>query len=363
MIKKTTLDFANVDIEEYLYPRIPVRFQDTDPREFEAFIGLIFEANGYSLNQTTYSPEFGADLLVEFQGESTAIQVRRYHEGHKVGIQDLKQLAAAQEYYRCANAMMVTTSSFDQQAKRFATDKELILWDWYRLHQMIADTFLEGSYDQYYEKYPVVQQSDDTNLSLRLVSIELAGRKLSLDGRTIVHAELENKSNQPLQVYCDLPVYITHERKQFNALEFTSDSFHRGEVLNQAVVPISFVFSARHLTKYHRQDRVLLRVHAIKTGEVHVLEQKMKRLKKECFFITFGFGRDSAAYVDMVRFRDEYLSRGYVGRLLIDLYYMMSRRLVSEISRIPYADRFIKPLLMSVVSFCRLFLTSREEQN
>ena len=85
MIRKVTLDFKEVDVEEYLYPRIPVRFQGTDPRAFEDFIAHLFIVNGYSLKEASYSPDFGADLIVDYEGESTAVQIKRYHESHKVG--------------------------------------------------------------------------------------------------------------------------------------------------------------------------------------------------------------------------------------------------------------------------------------
>ncbi len=352
MIRKATLDFKEVDIEEYLFPRIPVRFQGTDPREFEDFIAHFFVVNGYTLKEVKYSPDFGADLIVSDEGETIAVQIKRYHESHRVGISEVQQLIGARSYYRCDRAIMITTSSFNRMAKNLAENEEVVLWDWYHLHQTIADTFLEGNYDLYFEKYPVTAEVVGAELSLRLISVDLTRGKFSLEGKTTVHAELENKSEQPLNVYCDLPTYVTHQRQQYAALEWTSDSFRKGEIYGKAIVPISFSFSNKQLTKYHRQDRVILKVHSIVSGETVVLEQKMKKLKKECFFITFGFGRDSLEHQMMIRFRDEKLSHHFVGRMLISGYYTLSRRAVSLVSQIPYADRLLRPVLRLLVQFC-----------
>ena len=349
MIRKATLDFKEVDIEEYLFPRIPVRFQGTDPREFEDFIAHFFETNGYSLREARYSPEFGADLIVDYEGESFAVQIKRYHESHKVGVAEVKQLGGARDYYRCDRAIMITTSSFDRLAKKYANEEEVLLWDWYQLHQFIADTFLEGNYEHYFEKYPVTAQVQGSDLSLRLISIDLTRSKLSLDGKTTVHAELENQSEQPLNVYCDLPSYVTHQRNQYQAIEWAAGSFRKGEIYGKAVVPLAFSFSNKHLSKYHRQDRVILKVHSMISGESFLLEQKMKKLKKECFFITYSFTRDSAEYEAMIRFREEKLTTHAAGRSLIASYYSVSRHLVSWISQIPYMDLLLRPLLRLLV--------------
>ena len=272
---------------------------------------------------------------------------------------EIKQLVGARSYYRCDNAMMITTSSFDAAARKTADEEEIIIWDWHRLHQTIADTFLEGNYQLYFEKYPVALQPVDADLGFRLISIDLTRRKLSLEGRTIVHAELENRSDEPLQVYCDLPVYVTHQRRQFSALAWTPESFSKGEIYGKAVVPISFSFSNKQLSKYHRQDRIILKAHSIVSGETVIMEQKMKKLKKECFFITLTYGRDSQIYTDMITFREEVLLKKSFGRLLVRGYYGLSRRLVSELSRLPFASSILKPFLWVIVSFCRLFIDRR----
>ncbi len=54
MITKMSINFNEIEIEGFLQKAIPVRFHDTDPHEFEQFIGYLFEQNGYTLEQTIY---------------------------------------------------------------------------------------------------------------------------------------------------------------------------------------------------------------------------------------------------------------------------------------------------------------------
>ena len=157
-------------------------------------------------------------------------------------------------------------------------------------------------------------------------------------------------------------MYLTHQRHQFSAKSWSPDSFRSGEIKGKARVKLGFNFPSKYLSKYHRQDRIVLKVHSIVTGDVIELEQKLKNLKKECFFITFGFGRQSQAYHQMIQFRDTVLQSSVAGRIFIAIYYTVSRSSVGWISRVPYASKLLTPFLRVIVLLCGSWLRYRQNQ-
>jgi hypothetical protein len=347
------MDFQEIDIENYLFAAIPVRFQDTDPKDFEDFIAFLFLENGYKLEQTPYSADFGADLIVEFDGVRTAVQVKRYYESHKIGVQEINQVIGAKEYYSCDAAMMITTSSYTKAGKELGPSANVIMWDWYRLNKAIQDTFLEGlDYYEFFKRYPVAENASTVDIVFKLSSIELANNNQDQEGNSIIRGELKNQSNQNIRVYCELPVYITHKRKQFTALDWTSESFKSGVIYSQASVDLVFCFSKRQLFQLHKKDRVIITLHLVPGNEQIILEEKVKNLKEECFLVTFYFGRASQIYHDMIAFRDQILTKSWLGRRFISLYYLASPTVIKVLAGSPKIAKWLKPLVSGMVEFC-----------
>lgn len=283
------LDFKQVDIEDFLFASLPIRFQDTEPADFENFISHLFSTNGYTLIQTSYSADFGAHIIVFRDGVKTAVQIRRYHEAHKVGTTDVRQIIGAQEYYNCQQAMVVTTSSYQPSAREMARQHEVILWSWQRLSKAITDTFLEGlDYYEYFENYATSVESTKYRLTFNLLKIEFKEREGEGEQPgTIVQAQITNETDETIRVHCDLPVYITRARKQYAALGWTEDSFISGEIHPRSTVELGFYFAGRQLSKYHKKDRLILSMHIMPQGEKVMLQQKLKHLKKTCYLVTF----------------------------------------------------------------------------
>ena len=350
------MDFQTIDIENYLFAAIPVRFQDTDPKDFEDFVAFLFLENGYKLEQTPYSADFGADLIVEFDGVRTAVQVKRYYESHKIGVQEINQVIGAKEYYSCDAAMMITTSSYTKAAKELGPSANVIMWDWYRLNKAIQDTFFEGlDYYEFFKRYPVAEPETTVDITFKLVSIDLSNTNPDKDENSIIYAELKNESIQNLRVYCELPVYITHQRKQFSALDWTSDSFKSGVIYSHASVDLGFYFSPRQLKSIHKKDRVIITVHLVPSNDQIILEEKVKSLSEQCFFITFYFGRTSDLYRQMISFRDDILAKYWIGRKFISMYYPISKIAVNKLSDKPKLAASFKPVILSLVRFCLWF--------
>ncbi len=346
------MNFEEIDIQAFLYSAVPTRFQDTDPRDFEDFVGRLFEDNGYLLEQTSYSADFGADLIVELDGTRTAVQVKRFHEAHKVGVPEINQVIGAQQYYHCDQGMVITTSSYTSSARELAEKAEILLWDWYRLLQALADTYWGGlDYFEYYRRNPAQVKAGDVGLVFRLTEVE--EDDLDEEGRRYVSAELENTSASNIQLFCELPTYITHARKQYGAQGWSQDSFEHGSIYAGATVSLAFYFSAKQVASVHPADRIILTLHMVPSGEAFFLEEEVGGRKKDCFLVTFVFGRHSQDYQAMIRFRDEILLPSRGGRQMVSVYYRLGTWLKPHLKCRPMLQALLLPGLKAVVAAVR----------
>jgi len=350
MSKRATMNFKEVNIDNYLYSGILVRFQDTDPSEFEDFIAYLLQKIGYEKVHTSYSADFGADLIVKKDGIKIAVQVKRYFELHKVGISDIKQVIGAQQYYRCGQSLMITTSSYTAPAKELARSANVILWDWDRLQQAISDVFLDGQRHQdYFKAYPADISKIDTDL-FKLEVMNIDTPTSSPATRSSISMRLTNQTEEHKKITCELPTLLTDGDLQYTALQFGEESFSTGIVYGNATVEIIVEFSQRQLSDYHRKDRILLPIHLLQSQEILVLEKKLGQVKQECFLVSFYFGRDSREYEQMILFRDDILMRSYLGRAMVHAYYFGGSRLVSILEEKPSVIQVLKPIVRAIIS-------------
>lgn len=87
--------------------------------EFEQFLGELFKKAGYKVIVTKKSGDQGADLIVEKNGISTAIQAKKYIGS--VGNSAVQEVVAAMKYYDCDKSMVITTGSFTKGAYALAS--------------------------------------------------------------------------------------------------------------------------------------------------------------------------------------------------------------------------------------------------
>jgi hypothetical protein len=350
MSKKVSTNFQEVNLDHYLYSSIPIRFQGVDPSEFEDFVAYLFGRNGYDQIQTSYSADFGADIIVKKEGIKTAVQVKRYFELHKVGVSDINQVIGAQQYYQCDQALMITTSSYTPAAKQLAATAGVILWDWERLEKAISDTFLEGQHHHdYFKAYPVdITATESDIFKLQIIDIDLP--ETDTQSTSKITLQLTNLKKGHQKVSFDLPIIITNKMFQITAMKFAEESFSSGIVYGNATVEIIAEFSARQFSDYDRKDRLLLPVHLLQSQEYMVLEQKLGQVKKECFLVTFYFGRDSLEYRKMIHFRNQVLNRFVLGRWFVKSYYRMGSLMVTYLQDKPKVVHMLKPAVNLIVS-------------
>jgi restriction system protein len=98
-----------------------------DGKTFEKYLEVLFGKLGYQVERTKYIGDYGADLVVRRNGVKTVIQAKR-HKG-KVGVKAIQEAVAAKGFYECHRAMVVTNSTFTNQAKTLASKNRVELWD------------------------------------------------------------------------------------------------------------------------------------------------------------------------------------------------------------------------------------------
>ncbi len=85
---------------------------------FEQLIGDLLRKAGYKVKVTKKSGDQGADLIVEKDGISTAIQTKKY--SGSVGNKAVQEIVAAMKFYDCSKAIVITTGDFTKGAYELA---------------------------------------------------------------------------------------------------------------------------------------------------------------------------------------------------------------------------------------------------
>jgi restriction system protein len=82
--------------------------------EFERWLGKLYEGRGFAVEQTPYSGDYGADLILTWNGLHIAVQSKSGHQN--AGVKAVQEVHAAKTYYGCDKAVVVTNQYFTEQA-------------------------------------------------------------------------------------------------------------------------------------------------------------------------------------------------------------------------------------------------------
>lgn len=103
---------------------------------FEKYFGELLKTNGYKkVSITKKSGDYGADIIASYQHQLIAFQCKRYDK--PVGVRGVQEAVAAQKYYGCRKAVVVTNNSFTKNARNLAQRANVELWDRKKLCSLI----------------------------------------------------------------------------------------------------------------------------------------------------------------------------------------------------------------------------------
>jgi restriction system protein len=89
-----------------------------DGFQFERYLALLFRSQGYKTTVTSKTGDYGADLILEKNGQKIAVQAKRYSKN--VGIEAVQQVYASLAHYGASTAWVVTNRDFTEAAYKLA---------------------------------------------------------------------------------------------------------------------------------------------------------------------------------------------------------------------------------------------------
>jgi restriction system protein len=114
-----------VDIEREMFAyfaRHPDQMRLMPPRKFEELVAAIFRNNGFDVTLTPETRDGGIDIFAVqknvFGGDLLhLVECKRYAAANKIGIGVVQRLAGVVDQYRANRGIIVTTSSFTEDAE------------------------------------------------------------------------------------------------------------------------------------------------------------------------------------------------------------------------------------------------------
>ena len=123
------------DIEQM----IDTNFSQIRSRDFENLIAELFKKMGYHVTVTSYTGDFGVDVIASKGEDILAIQVKKYRIGNNIGNRDVQSLLGAmlQRNVRANKSVLITSSDFTLQAIEQAKETPIELWNKNYLAEML----------------------------------------------------------------------------------------------------------------------------------------------------------------------------------------------------------------------------------
>lgn len=103
---------------------------------FEEYIAQLFRDEGYKVEETPRSGDYGVDFILAKAGFRTALQCKRYSK--PVSQEAIREAVTGMKHYRCQRSMVVTNNSFTKHARDLAHSNNCTLIDREALIKMIS---------------------------------------------------------------------------------------------------------------------------------------------------------------------------------------------------------------------------------
>lgn len=131
--------FIDYAYEEYIEAEILLdhykeKIKRMSPREFEFFVGEIFEKLGYSVKTTKATRDGGKDIIATKSDPipyTLIVECKHWGEKHKVDVSVVRSVYGVQTAMQANQSIVVTFSRFTKDARDFAEERKTLmtLWD------------------------------------------------------------------------------------------------------------------------------------------------------------------------------------------------------------------------------------------
>jgi restriction system protein len=109
---------------------------DMSWQQFEALVGEAFRRRGYTVTETASGADGGIDLVLKKQGETFFVQCKQW-KAYKVGVTTVRELYGVMAAKGATGGFVVTSGVFTDEARAFATGRNIELLDGKALHTLI----------------------------------------------------------------------------------------------------------------------------------------------------------------------------------------------------------------------------------
>ena len=93
-------------------------YADLDGYQFEVYLKNHFLDDGYEVQHTKASGDYGVDLIILKDKRKIAIQVKKY--SGPVGMKAVQEVFSGKAHYKCSEAWVITNSKYTPQAVKMA---------------------------------------------------------------------------------------------------------------------------------------------------------------------------------------------------------------------------------------------------
>jgi len=109
---------------------------DMSWQQFEALVGEAFRRKGYTVTETASGADGGIDLVLKKEGETFLVQCKQW-KAYKVGVTTVRELYGVMAAKGATGGFVVTSGVFTDEARAFATGRNIELMDGKALHVLI----------------------------------------------------------------------------------------------------------------------------------------------------------------------------------------------------------------------------------
>ncbi|MEK4484271.1 restriction endonuclease [Psychrobacillus sp. FSL H8-0484] len=106
-------------------------------RQFEEYVGTLFQHQGYKVSYTSTTGDFGADLILNKGKDTIVVQAKRYKKA--VGVKAVQEVIPSINMYKAGAAWVITNSIYTKQALTLAKKNHVRMIDREELVQMILE--------------------------------------------------------------------------------------------------------------------------------------------------------------------------------------------------------------------------------
>lgn len=342
------MDFHQQDIRRFLLESIPSRFSHLNAWDFESLIRYLLEVDGYEIQPAVPTGDLANKILASKDDSLLIAQPLLRYVDILVDESEIRKAIHSRSFYKADESWIITTSSFTPEARQFAEETGIELWDWDALYEALCQAFFEGkSHEEFLVANPIGNTSEEKDSELKLKvkwqAPEGIGPEWFNMGITIT-----NPTDRNIYIHLELPALIDSRRNQVMADKWIDGDFVAGMIYGGASIKTNALFSVAKLGDRPPGGRVVLTCH--EREQVPVTYHLHARLQGQaCFVVTYCYTRHSPEYRAMIQYRDEILSTTVMGRVLIRTYYGVSPFLVKWASHNKYIDRMVRRVTAKVL--------------